>query len=506
MPLLGLLPRELALQDGLKGNRVVAGDLWALLRAIERAYPLLLGPTMQAVASLQPNALQQPQQALQLWLLQVRWQQPACIVPATGAHLQSPQLRAGRCSRHSATQAAQAACRQCTRRAGSARRQPCTCSRQAAGPAAAAERLHQAGTGQERLPGWALPGLRAAAAGLPQLARHAHQQASRQRAWTAACLHARLACAAQLGRVWPSHARSMQGTPFADLGSRPAASKSPDADEPGSDGVPSRAQGSPDVLVHLHIQPGGSVGLRLTSSAGSAAAPPAQAVPAASSAESTTQQPADLGAPAARQACNSPATALAAGPAPKCAQAAAAPGSTPWDGAAAPGQPPAQGAGLHAAEALDQPDADTLPAPPSVPRALPEAAQAAALPQQQQRQQQLPVPQHSAISSAPQSPSSPAMSGVAAAAPQEAGADARLPSRPEALASAVFGALRSFKGRLGPAAGAAPGECGRAGAEQGLNRLFEWRSAALHRLAAPALKGCNRSAVRVVGVACLALE
>ena len=60
-----------AVQEGLKGNRVVEPSLWALVLALERAFPVLLGPTMAAVRLRLPDAALQPEQALRLWLLQV---------------------------------------------------------------------------------------------------------------------------------------------------------------------------------------------------------------------------------------------------------------------------------------------------------------------------------------------------------------------------------------------------------------------------------------------------
>lgn len=58
-------------QEGLQGNRVVQPDLWAMVCALARAFPVLLGPTMEAVATAQPGAAEDPKRVLHLWLWQV---------------------------------------------------------------------------------------------------------------------------------------------------------------------------------------------------------------------------------------------------------------------------------------------------------------------------------------------------------------------------------------------------------------------------------------------------
>ena len=130
------------LQEGLKGNRVIEPSLWAVVTALERAFPLLLGPTMQAATAALPVSAEQPQHALQLWLLQVRMR---CFRPTS-----APSSRAQPTS---------------LPLTGSIRRYPGHSRRQVAGPAAAAQRLRTAGARARQSDRSPVPGVRSAAAG-----------------------------------------------------------------------------------------------------------------------------------------------------------------------------------------------------------------------------------------------------------------------------------------------------------------------------------------------------
>ena len=50
---------------------MVEPHLWALITAAEQAFPLLMGPSLQAVRAACPDAQQHQQQAVQTWLLKV---------------------------------------------------------------------------------------------------------------------------------------------------------------------------------------------------------------------------------------------------------------------------------------------------------------------------------------------------------------------------------------------------------------------------------------------------